>query len=45
MVNNSTNKTNNHHLSPQTIELKKDQDTWHWKSRSGLEHVFFNLQK
>jgi hypothetical protein len=38
MVNNSTNinKTNNH-LSPQIIEIKKDHDKWHWKSRFWLE--------
>jgi hypothetical protein len=30
------NKTNNH-LSPQIIEIKKDHDKWHWKSRFWLE--------
>jgi len=36
IVNNSTNKMNNH-LTPQLIEHKEDHDIWNWKSRSWLE--------
>jgi len=39
MVNNSTNNKPNNHLSPQTIEHKKDNVIWLWKSRSWLGTV------
>jgi hypothetical protein len=41
MINNSTNKTNNH-LSPKTIEHKKNPKTWLCKSND--EAALINLR-
>jgi hypothetical protein len=41
MINNSTNKTNNH-LSPKTIEHKKKPKTWLCKSND--EAALINLR-